>query len=118
MQFVTNLFLLALRLKTTSGLKVIDSGIGLAEYGAEEKIGDYAVLASDQKASLPTQVHGLGLGCRTKCSQNASIARINSFPHCTGFLFKLGLPSVSRKVNSGVKNFLFPISMKDKTHRF
>ena len=59
-----------------------------------------------------------GLGCRTKCSQNASIARINSFPHCTGFLFKLGLPSVSRKVNSGVKNFLFPISMKDKTHRF
>ena len=76
MQFVTNLFLLALRLKTTSGLKVIDSGIGLAEYGAEEKIGDYAVLASDQKASLPTQVHGLGLGCRTKCSQNAGIVMI------------------------------------------
>ena len=38
------------------GLKVIDTGLGHAVFGAEDKIVDYALLALDEKASLPTQV--------------------------------------------------------------
>ena len=56
MQLLTNLFLLAHQLNLTSGLRVIDNGLGLAAYGAEENIVDYALLATDQKAALPSQV--------------------------------------------------------------
>ena len=38
------------------GLKVIDTGLGHAVFGAEDKIVDYALLALDEKASMPTQV--------------------------------------------------------------
>ena len=51
-----NLFLLAHQLETTFGLSVIDNGLGFPEYGAEENIVDYALLAADQKATLPSQV--------------------------------------------------------------
>ena len=56
MQLLTNLFLLAHQLNLISGLRVIDNGLGLAAYGAEENIVDYALLATDQKAALPSQV--------------------------------------------------------------
>ena len=56
MQLLTNLFLLAHQLNLISGLRVIDNGLGLPVYGAEENIVDYALLATDQKAALPSQV--------------------------------------------------------------
>ena len=56
MQLVTNLFLLAQQLSLTSGLRVIDNGLGLPAYGPEERVVDYALLAADQKAALPSQV--------------------------------------------------------------
>ena len=56
MQLLTNLFLLAHQLNLTSGLRVIENGLGLPVYGDEENIVDYALLASDQKAALPSQV--------------------------------------------------------------
>ena len=49
-------FLLAHQLRTTFGLRVIDNGLGLPVFGAEEKMVNYAFLASDQKAALPSQV--------------------------------------------------------------
>ena len=57
MQLLTNIFLLAHQLQTTSGLRVLDNGLGPAVFGAEEIVIDYALLASDQKASLPSQVY-------------------------------------------------------------
>ena len=59
MQLLANLFLLAHQLPLTSGLRVIDNGLGLAVYGAEDSVVDYALLASDKKAALPSQVHNL-----------------------------------------------------------
>ena len=56
MQLLTNLVLVAHQLSLTSGLRVIDNGLELAIYGAEEGVVDYALLASDQKAVLPSQV--------------------------------------------------------------
>ena len=56
MQLLPNLLLLAHQLKTGSALRVLDNGLQLPVYGAEEKVVDYAVLASDQKAALPSQV--------------------------------------------------------------
>ena len=56
MQLFTNLFLLAHQISLIAGLRVIDNGLGLPVYGAEENIVDYALLASDQKAALPSQV--------------------------------------------------------------
>ena len=56
MQLLTNLFLLAHQLGLTAGLRVIDNGLGLAVYGPEENIVDYALLAADTKATLPRQV--------------------------------------------------------------
>ena len=56
MQLLTNLFLLAHQLKPTASLRMIDNGVGLPVYGAEERIVDYALLAADQKADLPHQV--------------------------------------------------------------
>ena len=51
-----NLFLLAFHLTATFGLRVIDNGLGLLVFGAEEKTVNYALLASDHKAALPSQV--------------------------------------------------------------
>ena len=60
MQLMANLFLLAHQLETTFGLQVIDSGLGHSVHGAEETvIVDYALLADDQKATLPSQVQEL-----------------------------------------------------------
>ena len=59
MELLTNLFLLSHQLCLTSGLRVLDNGLGFAVYGSEESIGDYALLASDKKAALPIQVHEL-----------------------------------------------------------
>ena len=59
MQALTNLFLFSHQLCLTSGLRVLDNGLGFAVYGSEESIGDYALLASDKKAALPSQVHEL-----------------------------------------------------------
>ena len=35
---------------------MIDNGLGLPVYGSQEKIVDYALLAADTKATLPSQV--------------------------------------------------------------
>ena len=47
------------QLKTTLGLKLIDNGLGLPVFGAEEAIVDFALLAGDKKATLPSQVQDL-----------------------------------------------------------
>ena len=59
MQLLTNLFLLAHQLSLTSGLRVIDNGLGLAAYGPEENVVDYALLAAGTKATLPRQVQAM-----------------------------------------------------------
>ena len=60
MQLLTNLFLLAHQLGLTSGLRVIDNGLGLPVYGSEENVvADYALLAIDKKAALPSQVQAM-----------------------------------------------------------
>ena len=56
MQLLTNIFLLAYQLQTTSGLRMLDNGLGPAVFGEEEGVIDYALLAFDQKAALPSQV--------------------------------------------------------------
>ena len=56
MQLLTNLFFLVQQLRTTSGLRVIDNGLGPLVFGAEENIVDFALLAADRKATLPSQV--------------------------------------------------------------
>ena len=55
MQQLTNTFLLAFQLKTIHGLRVIDNGLGPPVYGAEETMVDFAFLAADRKAALPSQ---------------------------------------------------------------
>ena len=55
-QLLNNLFLLAHQLNLTSGLRVIDNGLGLPLYGVEERVVDYAALAVDQNATLPGDV--------------------------------------------------------------
>ena len=59
MQLLTNLILLAHQLQMTSGLRLLDNGLGPAVFGAEEEVVDYALLAKDQKAALPSQVQDL-----------------------------------------------------------
>ena len=59
MRLSTNLFLLAHQLSLTSGLRVIDNQLGVPVYGAEEKMVHFAILASDQKAALPSQVQAI-----------------------------------------------------------
>ena len=59
MQLLTNLFVLAQQLSLTSGLRVIDNGLGLPVYGPEENVVDYALLAVDKKAALPSQVQAM-----------------------------------------------------------
>ena len=56
MNLLANIFLLVQHLSTKSALRVIDNGTGPAVYGAEDKMVDYAILAADQKAALPSQV--------------------------------------------------------------
>ena len=56
LQFLLNLFILAYQVRTISGLRVIDNGIGPIVFGADEAMVDFALLAADQKATLPTQV--------------------------------------------------------------
>ena len=56
MQLLVNFFFLAHQLRTTFGLRVLDNGIGPFLWGPEEVIVDYALLAADQKATLPSQV--------------------------------------------------------------
>ena len=59
MQLLANLFLLAHQLSLTSGLRVIDNGLGLPVYASEEEVEDYALLADDHKAALPSQVQAI-----------------------------------------------------------
>ena len=47
---------LLLLLGSTSGLRVLDNGLGLPVYGAEDNVVDFASLANDRKADLPSQV--------------------------------------------------------------
>ena len=61
MQQLTNTFLLAFQLKTIHGLRVIDNGLGPPVYGAEETMVDFAFLAADRKATLPSQVQAFCL---------------------------------------------------------
>ena len=56
MRLLFNLFFLAHQLSLTSGVRVIDNGLGLAVYGSEDTMVDFALLAADTKASLPKQV--------------------------------------------------------------
>ena len=56
MQFLLNLFFLAHHPRNIFGLRVIDNGVGFPVHGAEENVVDYALLAADQKATLPSQV--------------------------------------------------------------
>ena len=51
-----SIFLLAQQLSAISALRVLENGLGLPVYGAEETIVDYALLADDPKATLPSQV--------------------------------------------------------------
>ena len=60
MRLLFNLFFLAHRLSLTSSLRVIENGLGLAAYGSEETSVDFALLAADTKATLPTQVQAKG----------------------------------------------------------
>ena len=56
MQFLLNLFFLAHHPRNIFGLRVIDNGVGFPVHGAETNVVDYALLAADQKATLPSQV--------------------------------------------------------------
>ena len=59
MRLLFNLFFLAHRLSLTSSLRVIENGLGLAAYGPEENVVDYALLSVDTKAALPSQVQAI-----------------------------------------------------------
>ena len=56
MFILLTIYLLACHLCTISALRVIDNGVGLPVHGSEEKVIDFAILAADQKAALPSQV--------------------------------------------------------------
>ena len=45
LQFLLNLFILAYQVRTISGLRVIDNGIGPIVFGADEAMVDFALLA-------------------------------------------------------------------------
>ena len=60
MQLLTNLFVLAQQLSLTSGLRVIDNGLGPPVWSSEENgVADYALQAMDKKAALPSQVQAM-----------------------------------------------------------
>ena len=56
MQLLTNLCLLSHQLILASGLRVIENGLGEHVY---TEFVDYALLASDSKATLPSQVQAI-----------------------------------------------------------
>ena len=57
MQMWTIFILLVNQIAAISGLRVIDTGVGLPVYGAKEDIvTDFASLAGDPKSNLPSQV--------------------------------------------------------------
>ena len=56
MRLLFNLFFLAHQLSLTSGVRIIENGLGLAVYFNEDKMLDYGLLAADTKATLPSQV--------------------------------------------------------------
>ena len=58
MQLLTNLCLLFHQLILASGLRVIDNGLGPHVYN-EKNVVDYALLAADSKAALPSQVQAI-----------------------------------------------------------
>ena len=60
MQLLVNLILLAIahQLSLTSGLRVIDNGLGLPVYGSEERVVNCALLAADTKADRPVNFLG------------------------------------------------------------
>ena len=58
MQLLTNLCLLSHQLILASGLRVIDNGLGPHVYN-EKNVVDYALLAADSKAALPSQVQAI-----------------------------------------------------------
>ena len=58
MQLLTNLCLLSHQLILASGLRVIDSGLGPHVY-REKNVVDYALLAADSKAALPSKVQAI-----------------------------------------------------------
>ena len=82
MQLLTNLFLLAHQLGLTSGLRVIDNGLGLPVYGPEENVVDYALLAVDKKAALPSQVRAICCFWYFSCSvHHLLVCNIWCFAH-------------------------------------
>ena len=56
MKLSTKIYLLGHQLGPTSGLSAIDNGIGVPVFGTEDTMVDYALLATDKKATLPSQV--------------------------------------------------------------
>ena len=57
MQMWRIFILLLNQIAAISGLRVIDTGVGLPVYGAKEDIvTDFASLAGDPKSNLPSQV--------------------------------------------------------------
>ena len=58
MQLLRTIFLLAHQLSLTSGMMLIDNGLGPAVYH-NNNIVDYALLADDTKAALPSQVQAI-----------------------------------------------------------
>ena len=61
MRLLSNLLFFAHQLSLTSGMRVIDNGLGLPVYDFEsdESMVDYALLSADHKASLPSQVQAI-----------------------------------------------------------
>ena len=58
MQLLTNLCLFSHQIILASGLRVIGNGLGEHIY-TEKNVVDYALLASDSKATLPSQVQAI-----------------------------------------------------------
>ena len=87
---LVKLFFLALQLRTSFGLRVIDNGLGPPQFGAKDSILNFALLAEDQKATLPSKVqtfdnikqHLSFLSQFTICSSattNAFLTNLNFF---------------------------------------
>ena len=73
MNLLTNIFLLTHQLGTASSLRVIDNGLGYHVLG---NVVDFAVLADDRKASLPSQVQQilrLDSHCQASSADNACL---------------------------------------------
>ena len=67
MQMWTIFILLLNQIAAISGLRVVDTGVGLPVYGAKEDIvTDFASLAGDPKSNLPSQVNLIKLKNKTE----------------------------------------------------